>query len=200
MALRKAQEIAARAGVQPAPLGELKAAAGGDKGSLEVHQRTTRVAAATPTRRRWRRAERATPPEVRPKSHGWQAFLRYTRKIPGARASLWRPIPQARAPTAPTTVCSSMRAAPCVLSALKRMTNRRRHNRVVSALSGRLSRILQYKGCSSLCLSAASGERERLRVSAPQAGPVAGVLNVLRTHSQPCHSDHSPYLGNSGEL
>jgi len=27
---------------------------------------------------------------------------------------------------------------------------------------------------------------------------VAGVLNVLRTHSQPCHSDHSPYLGNSG--
>ena len=41
-------------------------------------------------------------------------ILRYTRKIPGARASLWRPIPQARAPTAPTTVCSSMRAAPCV--------------------------------------------------------------------------------------
>jgi len=36
--------------------------------------------------------------------------------------------------------------------------------------------------------------RERLR----EAGPVAGVLNVLRTHSQPCHSDHSPYLGNSG--
>ena len=87
------------------------------------------------------------------------------------------------------------------MSALKRMTNRRRHNRVVSALSGRLSRILQYKGCSSLCLSAASasGERERLRVSAPQAGPVAGVLNVLRTHSQPCHSDHSPYLGNSAK-
>ena len=40
--------------------------------------------------------------------------------------------------------------------------------------------------------------RERLRVSAPQAGPAAGVLNVLRTHSEPCHSDHSPYLANSG--
>ena len=41
--------------------------------------------------------------------------------------------------------------------------------------------------------------RERLRVSAPQAGPVAGVLNVLRTHSQPCHSDPSRYLGNSDQ-
>ena len=38
--------------------------------------------------------------------------------------------------------------------------------------------------------------RERLR----EAGPVAGVLNVLRTHSQPCHSDHSPYLANSGPV
>jgi len=64
--LRKAQEIAERAGVQPAPLGELKAAAGGDKGSLEMPQRTTRVAAATPTRRRWRCAECAAPPEVCP--------------------------------------------------------------------------------------------------------------------------------------
>ena len=50
--------------------------------------------------------------------------VRYTRKIPGARASPYGALSHRRAPNAPTTVCSSMRAAPCVPA-----TNARRRPR-----------------------------------------------------------------------
>ena len=91
MALRKAQEIAARAGFQPAPLGELKAAAGGDKGSLEMPQRTTRVAAATPTRAggaaqsalHHQRCAQATrsPTKQRKKPLRFFGYLKFTRRL-----------------------------------------------------------------------------------------------------------------------
>ena len=67
-----------------------------------------------------------------------------------------------------------------------------------SALSGWLSRIA-HKGCLLPCPPVPSLAVSCGSHSAPQAGPVAGVLNVQRTHSEPCHSDHSPYLANSAE-
>ena len=43
-------------------------------------------------------------------------------------------------------------------------------------------------------------EREASGLSASGGPPVAGVLNVLRTHSEPRHSDHSRYLAKSGRF